>query len=378
MKAMMDMWQFWLVAGAMVAGAALLILRARPLRDQQSPGAVALYRAQLAEIDRDLARGTLQAAEADRLRLEISRRLLEADKAQVQPARRSDDRALLGGLVLVVLGAAIAGYMWLGAPSYPDVPLASRIAEAEARRDARPDQDTAEAQVTLPAPLTPDADFAALMQRLRTAVAERPDDLTGLALLARNEASLGNFRAALDAQTALIAAKGAAVTAQDHADRAEMMIALAGGYISPQAEDVLTQALQLDAANATARYYAGLMMGQNGRYDLGFRMWRPLLDGPADAPWMAALRAQMPDMAARAGAEVELPMLEGLTPEAMVARLSERLATDGGPPEDWAQLIRSLLVLGQVERAETIRAEALQVFGDSDEAMALIRAVTAP
>jgi hypothetical protein len=41
-------------------------------------------------------------------------------------------------------------------------------------------------------------------------------------------------------------------------------------------------------------------------------------------------------------------------------------------------LIRSLLVLGQVDRAETIRAEALQVFGDSAEAMDLIRSVSAP
>lgn len=389
-------WQFWLVAGAMVAGAAWVLLHARAVAAGTATGAVALYRAQLAEIEHDLARGTIQTAEADRLRLEISRRLLDADKAQTQPPAKDDQRVLLIGLTIATLSAAIAGYLWLGAPLYPDIPLASRIADAEVRRASRPDQATAEAQVAQPAPITPDADFAALMTRLRDAIAANPTDVTGLALLARNEAALGNFAAARSAQEALIAAKRHNVTAQDHADLAEILIATVGGYVSPEAEAVLTRALQLDANNATARYYAGLMMGQVGRFDLGFRMWRPLADGPADAPWMPAFRAQMPDMAARAGVDFSLPAPTGptaadidaakdLTPEAraqmiagMVDQLSERLATEGGPPDDWARLITALLVLGEDAQAETIRAEALQVFAGNATALATINAATAP
>ena len=54
------------------------LLRARS--DVQSAAAFDLkvYRDQLNEVDRDLARGTLAADEADRLRTEVSRRLLEA------------------------------------------------------------------------------------------------------------------------------------------------------------------------------------------------------------------------------------------------------------------------------------------------------------
>ena len=62
----------------------------------------------------------------------------------------------------------------------------------------------------------------------------------------------------------------------------------------------------------------------------------------------------------------------------MVAQLSDRLATTGGPAEDWARLITALLVLGQTERAETIRAEALQVFAGNDAALATISAVSSP
>jgi cytochrome c-type biogenesis protein CcmH len=311
------------------------------------------------------------------LRLEVSRRLLEADKAEAMPAT-AGGQGVLVALVTLGLGGAIAGYVWLGAPGYPDVPLAERIAAAEERRAARPNQTEAEARITLPAPLTPDAEFAALMDRLRGAVAERPEDVTGLGLLAQNEASLGNFAAARDAQLALITAKGDNVAAEDHAALAEYMVALAGGYVSPEAEDALTRALQIDRDNPTARYYAGLMMGQVGRYDLGFRMWEPLAEASTSFIWWPAYLQQMPDMAARAGVDFEFPFDTGMTPEAMVAQLSNRLATEGGPPEDWARLIRSLLVLGETEQAETIRAEALQVFGDSEDAMALIRAVTAP
>ena len=42
----------------------------------------------------------------------------------------------------------------------------------------------------------------------------------------------------------------------------------------------------------------------------------------------------------------------------MVERLSDRLATEGGPPEDWARLISALGVLGETERARAIWTEA--------------------
>lgn len=334
-----------------------------------------IYRDQLAEIGRDLARGTLPPDEAARMRTEVSRRMLDAGRRMAPidaaPLART---GLLTLLVGAVLAGSVAGYVWLGAPGYPDLPLASRIADAEARRADRPDQVTAEAQVSLPALPAPDAEYAGLINRLRDAVIENPDDLTGLALLATNEATLGNFAAARQAQQALIAAKGDAATAQDYANLAEFFIAATGGYVAPEAEDVLEQALLRDPDNGTARYYAGLMMGQAGRYDLGFRFWRPLVDGPPDAAWMPALRAQIEDMAYRAGVEFTLPPPNGMTPADMVAQLSDRLATSGGPPEDWARLITSLRVLGNPEQSAAILTEARRVFAGNADALAVIEA----
>ena len=43
---------------------------------------IAVYKDQLAEIDRDLTRGVLSESDAEQVRLEVSRRLLEADKRE--------------------------------------------------------------------------------------------------------------------------------------------------------------------------------------------------------------------------------------------------------------------------------------------------------
>lgn len=59
----------------------------------------------------------------------------------------------------------------------------------------------------------------------------------------------------------------------------------------------------------------------------------------------------------------------------MVAQLEDRLATDGGSPEEWGRLISSLVVVGQEERAKNIWAEAQSTFAASPEALAMLRAV---
>lgn len=56
----------------------------------------------------------------------------------------------------------------------------------------------------------------------------------------------------------------------------------------------------------------------------------------------------------------------------MVAGLSDRLATDGGTPEEWAQLISALGVLGEFDQSRAIFENAQQVFGDNPTAMDLL------
>ena len=397
----MEMIAFWIAAGGMglaiLALFLLALIRARGEIASAAEYDLKVYRDQLAEIDRDLARGTLPADEADRQRTEVSRRLLEADRARKAGDTSASTRGIMvaGALILALIGSSYWVYNRLGAPGYPDLPLAARLAMSDELRANRAPQAEMEAAAaaTRPAPAEPDAEFAQLMDQLRAAVADRPDDQRGLELLAANEARLGNLPEARAAQEQLIRLKGDTATADDHAALAELMIMAAGGLVSPEAEETLARALTLDATNGTARYYYGLMAAQVGRFDRTFGLWEPLLrDSPPDAPWIAPIRAQIADVAARAGIEYTLPTAlpgpdgDALTAagemseedrqamvEGMVAQLGERLATEGGTVEEWARLISSLAVLNRMDEAAAIYAEALEVFDGSPSQRSFLR-----
>ena len=71
-------------------------------------------------------------------------------------------------------------------------------------------------------------------------------------------------------------------------------------------------------------------------------------------------------------AEDMTPMERAEMIQGMVGQLADRLAVEGGPPEDWARLISTLGVLGDTARAEAISREALQVFAGNSAAISLI------
>jgi cytochrome c-type biogenesis protein CcmH len=57
----------------------------------------------------------------------------------------------------------------------------------------------------------------------------------------------------------------------------------------------------------------------------------------------------------------------------MVGQLSDRLATEGGTPQEWARLLNSLGVLGEVDQATLIWQDAKDTFADTPEALAIVR-----
>ena len=398
---------FWIVSGTIVVAVTAILagaVRAGRRADEMTAKAsdIAVYRDQLAEVERDLARGVLTEAEAEAVRVEVSRRLLDADKRQ---SESSDDgskgNAAIGGLIIfaVVLLGGLGIYSAIGAPGYPDQPLDDRIARLEDLRDSRPSQDEAEnaamAAGILPRPPEPQSEFLELMERLRTTVAERPDDQVGLRLLAQNEARLGNFRAARQAQGNLVASFGESAPVDERLALLEIMVFAAGGIVSPEAEAVLADIETRAPEIGEVAYYRGLIETQNGRPDIAFPIWRRLLEtsSPGD-PWVPVIQSEIRRVAAAAGIDYSPPEVRGPSTadiaaaqdmteeerremiEGMVAGLADRLATDGGPPADWARLIRALGVLGQAERAAQIGTEAEDAFSGNEDALRIIRSAT--
>ncbi|MEQ9038175.1 MAG: c-type cytochrome biogenesis protein CcmI [Silicimonas sp.] len=392
---------FWLISLLIATAVALILLRAlRAPRDTGLSAAdsdMAVYRDQLKEVDRDLARGVLTEAEAEAVRTEVSRRLLDADRRAASRTAISEGGLLPAAVILVaaVLAGSFLLYARIGAPGVADLPMAERLANLEDAARNRPGQAEAEnrARPFLPEAREPDASFLDLMERLRAALSERPNDIQGLTLLAENEARLGNFTAAREAQERLVAAYGNDVPLEERIALLDLMVFSAGGFVSPEAETVLAGILDDAPEDEAARYYAGLLFAQNGRPDRAFPIWRRLLETSApDAPWVPVIRAEIAGVAADAGIEYTPPDIRGPTSadiaaagdmtaeerqdmiRGMVEGLSDRLATDGGPPEDWARLIGALSVLGETGRARAVADEAMQVFADAPEALATIEA----
>ncbi len=391
---------FWITACLIAAAVAFPLLSAlRGARGRTVSGAasdISVYRDQLTEVDRDLARGVLTEAEADAVRTEVSRRLLDAD-SRVNAEGSETNGQLWPAVALVA--AMLAGSAWLyttyGAPGYPDLPMKERIAELDAAAANRISQTEAEAASAPNMPTLPqgDARFQELMTQLRATVKERPMDLQGLSLLAENEARIGNFAAAREAQMRVLELRGDNVRDVDLLMGIDIMVFGAGGYVSPEAEVLIRRLLDVAPDSGAGRYYAGLTLAQNGRPDQAFPIWRRLLEtSPPEAPWVPVILAEIEGVAAAAGVEYAPPRLRGPSAEDMAAAdamsdddrramiegmvegLAERLATEGGPPEEWARLITALGVLGDTDRAGAILAEAQTVFGENENALAMINA----
>jgi len=390
---------FWIICGVLTLGIGATLWRAmnRAAPSTSDVPDLEIYKAQLDEVERDVARGVLSDTEADQLRTEVKRRLLNADKVQTGAAFKSGGPSVLGyagiGAVIVI---AVGTYWTIGAPGYGDLPLETRkqlTAEAAAVRPSQEEAQRAFAETQFPPAAAPE--LVALVEQLRVAMQDRPDDIRGLTLLARNEAILGNYDDAIAAQQQLIAVKGDAVTPADVADLAELMIVATGSYVSPQAEARLREALAGDPTLGAARYYLGSMYNQTGRPDEAFRIWQALLlENPDDAPWSQPIRDQIDAVALRAGitryeqppssvrrgpSAADIAAAQDMSPEDraamiqnMVAGLSQRLAEEGGPPSDWARLIAAYGVLGARDQAEAVLLEARLVFQGNDGAQALL------
>ena len=360
-----------------------------------------LYKSQLDKIEKDHNRGLLTGAETEQLGMEVARRLLRADAAaetETPPTSPGRIPAVLASaaLVLILVPGSLIIHWIIGEPNFPDMPLAQRIAHAETVRLNRPTQaEFLAAMPTLTETRANPSDLQ-LIQDLREAVSKRSDDLTGYRLLVQSEISLGNLSGAVSAQEEVIRILGDNATANDLNELAELLIAEAGSYVSPEAENLLNQSLALDEENSIAKYYLGLLFAQTGRPDLAVGIWTKLVQkGPADAPWTAEILNQLPIAAQMAGMTADFPSpaeLPGPTLDeiaateelsdterdsmihGMIDSLKRRLESEGGTADEWSRLIHSLAVMERLDDAKDSLKKAQTIFADNPDDLAKVLA----
>jgi cytochrome c-type biogenesis protein CcmH len=324
-------------------------------------GEAAVYRDQLAEVERDRARGVIPAAEAVAAHTEIARRLIAAAE---KPATASGDtgpgatrrRRGVAVLALVALPLlASAGYMTLGRPDLPDRPLAAR------------QQEPAGA-----------AGLDDLMARVEAEVSRRPEDGRGWEVLAPVYLRTGR---AADAATAFgNAIRLLGSTAPREAGRGEALTLAADGQVTSEAKAAFDRALALEPAQPQARFYLARAAEQAGDFATASRFYRALLtDAPPDAPWRAPTKQAL--TAAALGRDGQMPAVD---PQQMASQNPEqRLATIRGmvdglearlkvAPDDVAgqlRLIRAWTMLGDRQKARAAALGARTVLAGNADAL---------
>lgn len=357
----------------------LLRRRAPPLPDRAAYD-LSVYQDQLAEIERDLERGSLPPDRAEAARLEIKRRMLSAGGVTAEPPAHRPDRSPMLATMLGLLVPLLAFVLYwdLGQPTGGPPMIA---------RDQPGPSPQAPSQQALG--MTMEEAVAKLQQHLD----QNPGNLEGWLLLGRSYLSLGR---PADAVLAYRTAAGLSGQRADVlSDYGEAMVAANEGRVLPTADTLFKRALADDPADTKARYYIALGKAQQGDLEGALRDWTDVLAlAPPNAPWVPAVREQVGRAAEQLGVEPDgvkpSPEIQALldsapkaTPQpsgpsaedmaaaaqmpaeqreamvrAMVDRLAARLEADPDNLEGWLRLAGAYEVIGEPEKAREARARA--------------------
>jgi cytochrome c-type biogenesis protein CcmH len=357
----------WFVLALMTAAAVLAVLwplgRAPRLR---SGGESAIYKDQLAEVERDKSAGLIAAADADAARIEISRRLLASASSEQGQSERENVASHLT-LRRAVAVFALAGlplfagglYARYGSPMLADAPLTAR------------------------APASPaTAPLDTLVAQVETHLERNPRDGRGWEVLAPVLLKLGRGEEAVRAYRNSLTFNGE--TAARRADLGEAIAALAGGVITAEAKAEFERALALDGTEVKARYFTALAAQQDGRSEQAASIWREMLkSAPENAPWrplvaraLAQSGAAPPELTAEtvtAANDMTAAQREEMV-GGMVERLAARLKQNGDDVEGWLRLVRAYMVLGQADKAKQAIADARQATGTNPDRLRALNA----
>ena len=357
----------WIAMAVLTAAASLSVLvplywsrrENRPMGEEK----LSIYRDQLNELERDLARGLIAESEAGAARTEISRRLLRAGDAAMAEAGGSKDttrKAATIVAVVVVPLAALGLYLWVGNPQLADQPIAQRL------------NSPAEEQ-----------DVGVLVARVEAHLADNPEDGSGWELIGPVYMRFGSYANAVTAFSNALRILGP--TAERESNLGEAITRANGNAVTAEARAAFERARALDETDVRPRFFLAVALGQEGRNEEAIAAWRDLLVGaPENAPWAEIARQAIVSLE---GAPPALPgpdtadiqAAEALTADerttmigGMVASLAARLEAEPDDPQGWARLIRSYMVLEREDEARAALESARAALGDEAEKLALV------
>ena len=358
---------FWFVAALLTLGASLAVLL--PLSRRGVAGSVdgdhdiEVYRDQLAEIERDAARGLIGAPEAEQARAEIARRIIRTgnDRRGGAPAKQGATLRMVGAAAVLAVPLVSWGiYAATGSPNLPSQPLQARLAKNPA-----------------------ESSIEELIARAEGHLAANPGDARGWEVLAPIYLRTGRAGEAINAWRSAIRLDGP--SAAREAGLGEAIATAAGGMVSAEARAAFERALALEPDHPKATFYLATAFAQEGRLADAISGWDAMLRSlPADSPWREAVDRALGEARSRLAAapgegnepdQAQMDAAAGMSQadrdvmiEGMVASLDQKLRDNPADPEGWTRLVRSYLVLGRTDDARDAVARGLAALGaDSEE-----------
>ena len=334
-----------------------------------------VYRDQLAELERDRARGLIDAAEVEAARTEIARRMLATEREDGAAPVKSGARPLALAAAIAAPILALGLYVAFGSPHIPDAPFASRTASDNGAK--------AHAELT--------QRVATLAERLQKST----DDIEGWNLLARSLAALERYSEAVTAWRQIVRLSGGNPDATSALG--ESLVHAADGVVTPEAREVFERVRGMAPFDARAMFYLGLAEAQAGNGTAALQIWIDLAAvSPENAPWMPTVRARIrqtaeesridpasikPSEAAqrfaaqrpapRGPSAADAEAMQRMAPEeqqkairGMVESLAARLEAQPNDIDGWRRLGRARLVLGERDKARAAYAKAAELAPD--------------
>jgi len=270
-----------------------------------------IYRDQLAELDRDLAAGSLAPGDHAQARAELQRRLLDDTGQAEVPATPVQGARRTSMVLAVVLPIAATGiYALLGSPAAL-LPQPAPVAQGGA------DQHSATA-----------AEVERMVAALAAKLEKNPDDPKGWSMLARSYHVMGRLPEA----DAAFKRVGDDLLRKDPvllADYADTLAGLADGNLEGQPLQLVKQALQLDPDNGMALSLAATAAYKRKDFPEAARHWQRLLKQlppeSEDARWLVKTLAEI-------GAPVSADTMAAASPQNGTAAAVQSPASAAAPP----------------------------------------------
>ena len=212
---------------------------------------VAIFKDQFADLDADLARGTITAQQHSEAKAELERRLLDdvhGTPAASSPAPRSRWPAIAVALLIPVAAAAL--YWQIGTPE---------VFTSELAKDGQPTHEQIEAMI----------------EQVNQRLEREPENADGWAILARTYYTLGRFTEASAAYARLFELRPD--DADMIADYADALAMSQGRRLTGKPLQLVQRALQINHTQWKALAMAGTEAFERKDYSAALDYWQRLL-----------------------------------------------------------------------------------------------------